>query len=622
MSQAQSKRVTSRAHPADPCTVVIFGAAGDLTSRLVVPALYNMRRTGLLSDNFSVIGFNHGKMADNAWKKSLHTALERYVSNAGAKLDDDAWGWLSSQMSYHAGDFDDLSAFQSLATKLKDAERRRGTQGNVLFYLATPERFFGDVIEQLKNAGLVDDGGADGRFWRRVIIEKPFGHDLASAHALNERILKVLREDQIYRIDHFLGKETVQNIMAFRFANGLFEPIWNRDRIDHVQITVAETVGVERRGSFYEQTGALRDMVPNHLFQLLAMVAMEPPTSFDAEAVRTRKAETIEAIRPIQPEDAVRGQYGPGAVNNELATSYRDEPNVAPDSVTETFVALKLSIDTWRWSGVPFYLRTGKHMGRRTTEIAIRFKSAPFAPFRGTGMDAFGPDWLVLQIQPDEGISLQFDVKRPGPRVELAPVRMDFKYADWFRAEPNVGYETLLYDCMTGDATLFQRADMVEACWRAVQPILDDWAQRTPADFPNYASGSAGPASADTLLAMGGRSWRPLNSAAELNARRTAKPKVDASASAEKKAAASKTTKRAPARKTTRAAATKAAPARKVAVKTVAAKKAVAKKTPARKAAVKKAPVKKVAAARKAAPVKKASVTVKKAAVAKRARKK
>jgi glucose-6-phosphate 1-dehydrogenase len=608
MSQAQSKRVTSRAHPADPCTVVIFGAAGDLTSRLVVPALYNMRRTGLLSDNFSVIGFNHGKMADNAWKKSLHTALERYVSNAGAKLDEDAWGWLSSQMSYHAGDFDDLSAFQSLATKLKDAERRRGTQGNVLFYLATPERFFGDVIEQLKTAGLVDDGGTEGRFWRRVIIEKPFGHDLASAHALNERILKVLREDQIYRIDHFLGKETVQNIMAFRFANGLFEPIWNRDRIDHVQITVAETVGVERRGSFYEQTGALRDMVPNHLFQLLAMVAMEPPTSFDAEAVRTRKAETIEAIRPIQPEDAVRGQYGPGAVNNELASSYRDEPNVAPDSVTETFVALKLSIDTWRWSGVPFYLRTGKHMGRRTTEIAIRFKSAPFAPFRGTGMDAFGPDWLVLQIQPDEGISLQFDVKRPGPRVELAPVRMDFKYADWFRAEPNVGYETLLYDCMTGDATLFQRADMVEACWRAVQPILDDWAQRTPADFPNYASGSAGPASADTLLALGGRSWRPLNSAAELNARRTAKPKADAAATAEKKPAARKTAKRAAAKKTVRVAATKkATPARKVAVK---------------KAAPKKATVKKVAAARKAAPVKKATVAVKKAAVAKRARKK
>lgn len=553
MSPAQPKRATSRAHPADPCTVVIFGAAGDLTSRLVVPSLYNMRRTGLLSDNFSVIGFNHGKMTDNAWKKSLRTALERFVGNSGGKLDEDDWEWLSAQMSYHAGDFDDLAAFHSLAVRLREIERKRGTKGNVLFYLATPERFFGDVIEKLRDAGLVDDGGPNGEFWRRVIIEKPFGHDLASARALNERILKVLREDQIFRIDHFLGKETVQNIMAFRFANGLFEPIWNRDRIDHVQITVAETVGVERRGSFYEQTGALRDMVPNHLFQLLAMVAMEPPSSFDAEAVRTRKAETIEAIRPVQPEDAVRGQYGPGAVNGQLASSYRDEPDVAPDSVTETFVAMKLSIDTWRWSGVPFYLRTGKHMGRRTTEIAIRFKSAPFAPFRGTGMDAFGPDWLVLQIQPDEGISLQFDVKRPGPRVELAPVRMDFKYADWFRSEPNVGYETLLYDCMTGDATLFQRADMVEACWRAVQPILDDWAQRTPADFPNYASGSAGPASADTLLAMGGRSWRPLNTAAELNTRRTARPKAEAPA-AEKSPESRATKKRATAKKAPRAA--------------------------------------------------------------------
>ncbi|KAG9601777.1 hypothetical protein KCV01_g7449, partial [Aureobasidium melanogenum] len=506
--------------------------------------------------------------------------LERYVANGGGKLDEDAWGWLSAQMTYHAGDFDDASAFQGLAARLREIDRKRGTKGNVLFYLATPERFFGDVIEKLRDADLVDDGGPDGQYWRRVIIEKPFGHDLASAHALNERILKVLREDQVYRIDHFLGKETVQNIMAFRFANGLFEPIWNRDRIDHVQITVAETVGVERRGSFYEQTGAMRDMVPNHLFQLLAMVAMEPPTSFDAEAVRTRKAETIEAIRPILPEDAVRGQYGPGAVNGELARAYRDEPDVAPDSVTETFVAMKLSIDTWRWSGVPFYLRTGKHMGRRTTEIAIRFKSAPFAPFRGTGMDAFGPDWLVLQIQPDEGISLQFDVKRPGPRVELAPVRMDFKYADWFRAEPAVGYETLLYDCMTGDATLFQRADMVEACWRAVQPVLDDWAQRTPADFPNYASGSAGPASSDTLLAMGGRSWRPLHSNNEPVGRKASRAKADTAA----QPAATPAKKRAVAKKRT---ATKKAASKKVAAKKVIAA-TVAKKSPARKTATKK----------------------------------
>ncbi|WP_132144692.1 glucose-6-phosphate dehydrogenase [Luteibacter rhizovicinus] len=590
----------SRSHPADPCTVVIFGASGDLTSRLVVPALYNMRRTGLLSDDFAIVGVNHGKLADATWKRNLRGALERYVGNAGAgtgKLDNDAWDWLADRMTYHAGDFDDSTTFSSLAEKLKIIERRRGTEGNVLFYLATPERFFGDIVEKLKEAGLTGD--SEGGFWRRVIIEKPFGHDLASAQALNERIGKVLREDQIYRIDHFLGKETVQNILSFRFANGLFEPIWNRDRIDHVQITVAETVGVERRGSFYEQTGALRDMVPNHLFQLLAMVAMEPPTSFGAEAVRTRKAEAIEAIRPIGPEDAVRGQYGPGAVAGVLARAYREEPDVAADSVTETFVAMKLAIDTWRWSGVPFYLRTGKHMTRRTTEIAIRFKSAPFAPFRGTGMDAFGPDWLVLQIQPDEGISLQFDVKRPGPRVELAPVRMDFKYADWFRAEPNVGYETLLYDCMTGDATLFQRADMVEACWRAVQPVLDDWAQHSPADFPNYSSGSAGPASADTLLAMGGRSWRPLNANVEPVGRRTGARKA-----AEPEATAP--VKRAPAKRVAKAT-----------VKKTAVKKVAAGKSPAKKPAAKKAPVKPVSSPRKAATKKAAAART--ATAAKRA---
>ncbi|MBB3225642.1 glucose-6-phosphate 1-dehydrogenase [Luteibacter sp. Sphag1AF] len=603
MSQAQPKRAMSRSHPADPCTVVIFGASGDLTSRLVVPALYNMRRTGLLADNFSIVGVNHGKLADATWKRNLRGALERYVGNAGGsgKLDNEAWDWLADRMTYHAGDFDDASTFSSLATKLKAIERKRGTEGNVLFYLATPERFFGDVIEKLKEAGLTEDNNG---FWRRVIIEKPFGHDLASAVALNERIGKVLREDQIYRIDHFLGKETVQNILSFRFANGLFEPIWNRDRIDHVQITVAETVGVERRGSFYEQTGALRDMVPNHLFQLLAMVAMEPPSSFDAEAVRTRKAEAIEAIRPIGPEDAVRGQYGPGAVAGALARAYREEPDVAADSVTETFVAMKLAIDTWRWSGVPFYLRTGKHMTRRTTEIAIRFKSAPFAPFRGTGMDAFGPDWLVLQIQPDEGISLQFDVKRPGPRVELAPVRMDFKYADWFRAEPNVGYETLLYDCMTGDATLFQRADMVEACWRAVQPVLDDWAQRTPADFPNYASGSAGPASSDTLLAMGGRSWRPLNANVDPAGRRVSARKSAASDSAETSSPAAKKAVRKPA-------------ARKTATGKVAAKKAAVKKSGGRtaavtKSAVRKTTVKTVARAAVAKPAKAKVVSAKK----------
>ena len=347
-----------------------------------------------------------------------------------------------------------------------------------------------------------------------MVIEKPFGHDLASAKALNAEILKTLREHQIYRIDHFLGKETVQNIMALRFANGLFEPIWNREHIDHVQITASETVGVERRGKFYEKTGALRDMVPNHLFQLLSMTAMEPPISFDAEAVRAKKAEVIQAIQPLTPEralqDAVRGQYAAGTVLGKPVRAYRNEPDVAPDSVTETYIACKLMIDNWRWAGVPFYLRTGKYMTSRRTEIAIRFHQAPYALFRGTDVERLNPNWMILRIQPDEGIELAFAAKRPGPTVKLSTVSMDFAYKTFFKMAPNTGYETLIYDCMIGDATLFQRADNVEAGWRAVQPILDAWANARPADFPNYVAGSSGPAAADELLARDGHAWRPL----------------------------------------------------------------------------------------------------------------
>ena len=329
--------------------------------------------------------------------------------------------------------------------------------------------------------------------WRRVVIEKPFGHDLPSAKALNAEILKTLQEHQIYRMDHFLGKETVQNIMALRFANGLFEPLWNRQHIDHVQITAAETVGVERRGKFYEQTGALRDMVPNHMFQLLALTAMEPPISFDAEAVRSKKAEVIQAIRPVTPEramkDAVRGQYDAGTVLGKQVQAYRSEPDVAPDSNTETYVAWKLQIDNWRWAGVPFYLRTGKYLRRRWTEIAIRFHQAPYTLFRGTHVEQMNPNWMILRIQPDEGIALQFAAKRPGPTVTLGNVSMDFAYKTYFAMAPNTGYETLLYDCMIGDATLFQRADNIEAGWRAVQPILDFWASNPPKDFPQLCRG-------------------------------------------------------------------------------------------------------------------------------------
>src|SRR3954469_23292413 len=365
------------------CALVIFGAGGDLTKRLITPALYNLAKQDLLPERFAILGVDHNERSTDEWRDGLHDFLEQTVKSGkgefeARQIDENVWQQLAAKMSYVAGDFLKSGTYSKVRDRLQEIDRQQQLEGDAVFYLAAADRFFGPIIDELGKAGLTDE--KDG--WRRVVVEKPFGHDLPSAKALNARILKVLREDQIYRIDHFLGKETVQNIMALRFANGLFEPIWNRDRIDHVQITVAETVGVERRGSFYEQTGALRDMVPNHLFQLLAMVAMEPPTSFDAEAVRTRKAETIEAIRPIQPEDVrrnvVRGQYTAGVVRGVPVKAYREEEGVAPDSMTATYVALRLGIDNWRWAGVPFYMRTGKALTRRTTEIAIQFKQVPF----------------------------------------------------------------------------------------------------------------------------------------------------------------------------------------------------------------------------------------------------
>ena len=367
------------------------------------------------------------------------------------------------------------------------------------------------MVENLGEAKLTDqdeDENGKRRFWRRVVIEKPFGHSLDSARELDAHVQRTLRENQIFRIDHFLGKDTVQSIMAFRFANGLFEPIWNRDRIDHVQITAAETVGVEKRGHFYEATGALRDMVPNHLFTLLSMVAMEPPIGFDAAAIRSKKVELLSVMPAVKPTAVVRGQYGAGTVLGKRASAYRQEPNVAQDSNIETYVAMRLEIDNWRWAGVPFYLRTGKHMSQRKTEIAICFKQAPYAAFQNTPVDTLPPNWLVLRISPDEGISLQFEVKRRGPVVDLAAVKMDFRYDDWFPKESNVGYETLLYDVMIGDPTLFMRADMVEQTWRIVQPVLDAWAKNGATDLPIYPAGSPGPIEADALLTRDGRRWR------------------------------------------------------------------------------------------------------------------
>jgi glucose-6-phosphate 1-dehydrogenase len=497
---------------APACAMVIFGAAGDLTKRLVVPALYNLVAAGRLPDGFRIVGVDLADLTAEQWRKNLTDQIQQFVGKDGefelSRLDQKSWGWLTQRMSYVQGDLNDPAAYQKLGAHLAELDKA-GPAGNHLFYLAVADRFFGPAITRLAAAGLTKE--SDGQ-WRRVVVEKPFGHDLASAKALNAEILNALEEHQIYRIDHFLGKETVQNIMALRFANGLFEPLWNRQHIDHVQITAAETVGVERRGRFYEKTGALRDMVPNHVFQLLAMTAMEPPISFDADAVRAKKAEVIQAIHPIDPaqalQDVVRGQYGAGSVLGQAAQAYRSEPDVAPDSNTETYIAWKLKIDNWRWAGVPFYLRTGKYLKRRVTEIAIRFHQAPYTLFRGTDVEHMNPNWMILRIQPDEGIALEFAAKRPGPSVKLSTVSMDFAYKNYFKTEPSTGYETLIFDCMSGDATLFQRADNIEAGWQAVQPILEAWAANQPKDFPNYAAGSSGPAAADELLARDGRAWR------------------------------------------------------------------------------------------------------------------
>jgi glucose-6-phosphate 1-dehydrogenase len=493
-----------------PAVITIFGAGGDLTKRLVVPALYHLVRGGMLPDSFALIGIDHNEKTTQEWCQSLTEMMQGFARADGLEggaIDEQAWSWLTRRMHFMQGDFTQADTYRRLEKLLSEQFARQGGTANALFYLAVADRFFGPIIEQLGRAGLMRQSE---NAWRRVIVEKPFGHDFASAAALNAQILKVLTEDQLYRIDHFLGKETVQNILVLRFANGIFEPLWNRDHVDHVQITAAETVGVERRGRFYETTGALRDMVPNHLFQLLAMIAMEPPISFDADAVRAKKTELFRAVHPISPENAVRGQYGAGELLGKKVGDYRHEPNVAPNSGTETYVALKLGIDNWRWAGVPFYLRTGKRLSDRTTEIAVHFRQAPYALFRDTPVDRLPANILMLRIQPDEGLSLSFSAKRPGADIAIAGVEMDFAYRDYFAPLASVGYETLIYDCLIGDATLFQRADTVEAAWSAVQGLLDAWARVPADDFPNYAAGSAGPAAAGRLLSRDGRAWLPI----------------------------------------------------------------------------------------------------------------
>jgi glucose-6-phosphate 1-dehydrogenase len=493
----------------DPCVVVIFGASGDLTKRKLLPALYHLEQSGLLPKDFAVVG-----VARRPLEQSFAQDMkEGIISGGGVENDDAKLGPFVNRIKYHAMNFDDAAGYDALKTMLADVDEKFGTKGNRLFYLATAPEYFSDIIKYLGDhcmARPADCG--DGKNWVRVIIEKPFGHDLESAKALNQQILKVADEKQVYRIDHYLGKETVQNIMAFRFANGIFEPIWNRRYIDHVQISVAETVGVEGRGSYFDHAGSLRDMVPNHIMQLISLTAMEPPISFDANAVRDEQAKILHAIQPISDEDvlsrSVRGQYGEGVINGQHVPAYRAESDVPPDSRTETFVAMKLLIDNWRWAGVPFYLRTGKRMPARNTHIVIQFRQAPFVLFRDTSVEHLMPNQLVLHIQPEEGISLQFAAKVPGPVMRLGSVDMNFEYQQYFGKQPSTGYERLLHDCMIGDQTLFQRADMVEVGWDVVNPVLDLWKALPPRNFPNYASGTWGPKEADELLERDGRRWR------------------------------------------------------------------------------------------------------------------
>jgi glucose-6-phosphate 1-dehydrogenase len=493
-------------HIADRCIMVIFGASGDLTSRKLLPALYNLARANLLPREFAILGFAKDEISEEDFRQRARDDLREY---AGAPSNCSLCDWLADRTSYMKGDFKNAADFVTLRDKITELDNQQHTQGNVFYYLATLPQFFSEIVRQLGEQGLTTEDRGN---WRRVIIEKPFGSDLESAKKLNREISQVLKETQIYRIDHYLGKETVQNILIFRFANGIFEPVWNRRYIDHVQITVAESLGIERRGAYYEHAGALRDMIPNHVLQLLSLTTMEPPISFRADAVRDEQSKVLHAIQPIMPEDvltrAVRGQYGEGRIGEEHAQPYRSEEMVDPQSSVETFVALKLQLDSWRWADVPFYIRTGKRLARRATEIVIQFRRAPLVLFRDTPVEKLTPNLLVIHIQPDEGISLSFGAKVPGAHVRVGDVKMDFRYADYFGTEPSTGYERLLYDCMIGDATLFQRADMVEAGWCVVEPILDVWKALPARSFPNYAAGTWGPKEADDLIRRDGRKWR------------------------------------------------------------------------------------------------------------------
>ena len=490
--------------PAPPCVFVVFGGSGDLARRKLLPALYNLAGNGFLDERFAVLALGAKPLSDDVMRERLAESVREFCT---PPIDAAVLERLQRATYYLEGPFNRGREIHRLGPKLDELAARHGTGGNVLFYLATPPEAFGPVATGLGAARLIRP--AEGEPWTRLVVEKPFGHDLASALALDRTLHAACAEPQILRIDHYLGKETVQNLLLLRFTNGLFEPIWNRRYVDHVQIVVAETLGAEGRGGYYDSAGAVRDMLQNHMLQLLCLIAMEPPISFAAEQIRNEKVKVLEAIGPVAPEEigrvAVRGQYGAGTIDGQPVPGYREEPDVADDSVTDTFAALRLEVDNWRWAGVPFYLRTGKRLPRRDTEITIQFRRAPLILLPAAQRQP--PNRMVIHVQPNERIALHFHAKCPGPQLRLAPVEMTFTYSDLDGDQRRTGYETLLYDAMMGDATSFHRADMIDAAWRVVNPVLDAWAAERPADFPNYAAGTWGPRCAEALIARDGRSW-------------------------------------------------------------------------------------------------------------------
>ncbi|MFL6230072.1 MAG: glucose-6-phosphate dehydrogenase [Pyrinomonadaceae bacterium] len=491
---------------AEPCCIIIFGASGDLAKRKLIPALFRLSQQRLIPAEFAIIGAARTAMETAEFRTRMREAVEEFSD--GQPVDEQVWNSFAEKLSYLTLDIGTPADFQQLGALIEQVDAQQGTHGNHLFYLSTAPTLYAEAVKQLGESGLTKAKG-----WVRVVIEKPFGRDLESARALNREIHQYLDESQIYRIDHYLGKETVQNLLVFRFANGIYEPLWNRQYIDHVQITNAETVGVEGRGGYYESAGVVRDMIQNHVFQVLSLIAMEPPASLGAEAVRDEKIKAMTTARAFTPErvraECVRGQYGAGSINGEPVVGYREEPGVAPDSTTETFAALTMYFDNWRWSGVPFFIRSGKRLAKRVTEIAIRFKGAPHQLFGHEMMEQMEPNQLIIRIQPDEGITLRFAAKVPGQITRVRDVNMDFRYGASFGVHLAEAYERLLLDCMLGDQTLYARTDMTERGWEIVMPIIEEW-ERTKGDvqFPNYEAGTWGPAASDELIERAGRRWR------------------------------------------------------------------------------------------------------------------